>query len=98
MPLKSHTTARAPRDRFEDHGNWRLVDTDRALELFLGDKAKTNKGEHVEILQTHPPLKVSSHGKVTVRFTNPGIERKITTLTYYASVIGCEFQYVGDLS
>ena len=55
MQLKLQTTKSAPRNRFEDTGQWRLVDTDRALELFLGDAAKTSKGEAVEIVQTQPP-------------------------------------------
>lgn len=84
-------------DRYESRAGWRLVDVERALELKVGDKAKTSKNEHVVIESLHPPHKPSSQGKVTVSFPEPG-DRKITRMTYYASVIGAKWEYVGRAS
>jgi hypothetical protein len=80
--------------KYESRAGWILVDTKRLLQLNVGDAAKTSKGEHVVIESLHPPQKVSSQGKVTVRFTEPG-NRKILKMTYFASVIDAEWQYKG---
>lgn len=91
--IKLDTTRPAPTNRYEDRDNWRLVDKERALELKVGDKAKTFRDERVVITWLNPPHKCSSQGKVSVQFVGKEWKQEV-----YASVIGAEFEYVGDLS
>lgn len=91
--LKLKTARPEPRDRYEDRENWRLVDTERALEIKVGDTVKTRDGERHIVQYLQPPHKCSSQGKVTVQQKGRSWQD-----TWYASVVGCEYQYTGDLS
>lgn len=94
MSIRLKTAQSAPTNRYEDRDNWRLVDKKRLLELRPGFVAQTNNGERVVITSLHPPLKESSQGKVVVQPTG---DRR-GSMSYYASVIGAEFQYQGGES
>ena len=93
MTIKLKTVRPEPRNRYEDRENWRLVDKERALEIKVGDTVKTRDGERHIVQYLQPPHKCSSQGKVTVQQKGRSWQD-----TWYASVVGCEYQYIGDLS
>ena len=85
----------APTSRYQTRDGWILVDKKRKLKIEVGDTVMDSDGVHYVVEYMQPPHKCSSQGKVTVK---EALEQRDWTNTWYASVVGCEYQYTGDLS
>lgn len=78
-------------DRYSSRDGWQLVDQETGDEIKVGDVRSTGKGESVTITYLQPPHKASSQGKVSVK----SVEEE-WSMSYYASVVGGVYNYVGD--
>lgn len=70
---------------------FKLINDKTGLEVSIGDKAVTFRGEAVTITGFEPPRHSGSTGKVYVTYDEDGRRGG-----YYPSVIDCSYKVVGE--